>query len=526
MVDAVVIGAGPNGLVAGNVLAQAGWDVLVLEAADEPGGAVRSGELVEPGFTNDLFSAFYPLAAASPAIRSLELEDHGLRWLRSRAVVAHPAADGTSPLLSMDLDETAASLDSFAAGDGDAWRRLYGRWRRVGDHVLGLLFGRQPPLRPALRLARDLRLGGLLEIARFASLPVRRLAEEEFRGAGGRRLLAGNALHADLAPETPPSAFFGWLLCSLGQSVGFPVPQGGAGALTAALVRRLRAHGGGVECGARVVRVLVRAGRATGVRLGDRRELAVRRAVIADTGAPQLYAELVGDEHLPPRLLTRLSRFQYDTSTVKVDWTLDGPIPWTAEPARRAPVVHVAEGVDELTAGASELARRLVPARPFLVMGQYSMIDPTRQPEGAETAWAYTHVPQSVAGDAGGEGLTGVWDEHERELFCSRVEERIEALAPGFRALIRGRHVFTPARFEAANPNLVGGALMGGTTQFHQQLVFRPLPGLRRYATPVPGLFLASASAHPGGGVHGACGANAARAALRQSARAFSATRR
>jgi phytoene dehydrogenase-like protein len=513
MPDAVVIGSGPNGLVAANVLADAGWTVHVLEAEAEPGGAVRSAELTEPGFVHDVFSAFYPLAAASPAFAGLELERHGLRWRHGPLVVAHPASDGTCVALSRDLDETAASLDAFAPGDGDAWRRLYELWERISEPLLAGMVTPMPPLLPALRAAGALRRD-LVEVLRLTVLSVRRLGDERFLGAGARRLLAGNALHADLTPEAPPSAFFGWLLCGLGQQVGFPFPEGGAGRLSDALVRRLRDRGGEVTCSAPVTRVLVRGGRAVGVRTVSGEEVAASRAVLADVGAPSLYLELLEPEHVPPRVREALSRFEYDAGTVKVDWALDGPIPWTAADARRAPVVHLVDSVDELTEATGELARGLVPARPFLVFGQYSMGDETRCPPGKEVAWAYTHVPQRIRGDAGGE-LTGAWDAREREAFVARIEARIESCAPGFRALVRARCELFPADLEARNRNLVNGATNGGTAQLHQQLVFRPQTSLGRPETPVRGLYLASASAHPGGGVHGGPGAIAARAALR-----------
>jgi phytoene dehydrogenase-like protein len=511
--DAIVIGAGPNGLVAANLLADAGWDVLVLEAASEPGGAVRSGELTGlPGFRHDLFSAFYPLAAASPTVAGLDLAAHGLRWRHGDLVVAHPTADGTCPVLSRDLDATAASLDAFAAGDGDAWRRLYALWRRVEDGLVEALVTPFPPVRPGLRIAASLRrdVGRFL---RLLALPVRRLAAEEFRGEGGARLLAGHAAHADLAPEVPPSGAFAWVLASLGQRHGFPTPEGGAGELTAALVRRLRARGGALVCDARVTRIDVRRGGAAGVRLAGGEALPAARAVLADVAAPVLYGDLVGAEHLPGRLLEDLRRFQYDWGTVKVDWALDRPIPWLAEPARRAGVIHVAEGMDELTESFGELARGLLPAAPFLVMGQYAAVDPTRSPPGTDTAWAYTHVPREVRGDAGGQ-LTGVWDEREADDFARRIEARVEALAPGFGDRIRARHVLTPPDFERANRNLDLGSMHGGTAQLHQQAIFRPTPGWGRPETPVRRLYLASASAHPGGGVHGGPGAAAARAAL------------
>ncbi len=513
MPDAVVIGAGPNGLVAANVLADAGWDVLVLEEQDRPGGAVKSGELTEPGFVSDLFSAFYPLAAARSPLRGLGLEDHGLRWRRSALAVAHPAEDGTCPVLSTDLDETAASLDAFAPGDGDEWRRLYGLWQRVDAEVMGMLTGGFPPLRPAARLAAKLGPQGSLRMARMSVMGVRRHAEEAFAGAGGGRLLAGNALHADLAPELPPSAFYGWVLASLGQQVGFPVPEGGAGRLVEALLRRLESRGGEVRCGERVERVLVRSGRADGVRLVGGAEIGARRAVLADVDAPQLYRELLLAEAVPDRIRADLRSFQFDSATVKVDWSLERPIPWNAPAAGRAGTVHVADDMDYLTRHCADLAMHLIPAHPYLVLGQYACVDETRMPPGKEVAWAYTHVPQRCAGDSAGQ-LSGRWNESELGAFADRVEGEVERLAPGFRSTIRRRHVFGPHELQQENRNLVNGALNGGTSQIHQQLVFRPVLGWGRPETPVRRLYLCSSAIHPGGGVHGAPGANGARAAL------------
>ena len=501
MADAVVIGAGPNGLVAANVLADAGWSVDVLEAEEEPGGAVRTAELIEPGFRNDIFSAFYPLAAASPAFRRLELERYGLEWCHGPLVLAHPTLDGSCAVLSRDLDVTAASLDGFAAGDGDSWRALMRVWERAADAVLEGMVTPMPPVRPTLRLAARLGPRGFADVARVGAMGVRRFADEHFRGAGAARLLAGNALHADLSPELPPGAFYGWLLCSLGQTVGFPFPRGGASSLTHALVRRLESRGGRVTCGARVEEVVVRRGRAEGVRTSDGRDVSARRAVLADVSAPALYLRLLSRGQTPGRVLRGLRRFEWDWPTFKVDWTLDGRVPWAAEEARGAPVVHVTEGVDELSEWAADLHRGLVPAKPFLVFGQYAVGDPTRSPAGKDTAWAYTHLPHR-------------WDALDANAFADLIEKRIEALAPGFRALVRGRHVLTPAGLESRDANLVNGALNGGTAQLHQQLIFRPTTGLGRPETGIRRLYLASASAHPGGGVHGGPGAIAARAAL------------
>ncbi|MFD8070007.1 phytoene desaturase family protein, partial [Streptomyces parvulus] len=502
MPDAVVIGAGPNGLVAANLLADAGWSVRVLEEQPEPGGAVRHDSGVAPGFVSDLFSSFYPLAAASPVLAAMRLEDHGLRWAHAPHVLAHPLGDGRCAVLDRDLAVTAASLDAFAPGDGAAWERLHAVWDRYRADILGALFTPFPPVRAAARLALRLRGGGGLRLARTLVLPVRRMGAEEFRGEGGRLLLAGNALHADLAPEAAGSGGFGWLMSMLGQTYGFPVPVGGSGALTAALVHRLRARGATLSCGERVESVVVRDRRAVGVRTAGGELVPAHRAVLADVSVPALYGGLVAPEDLPDQVLADLRRFQWDFATFKVDWALDGPVPWRSADAAGAGTVHLADGVDELTRFAAQIAMGRVPDRPFSLFGQMTTADPTRSPRGTESAWAYTHVPHDVRGDAGEEGITGSWDAGERELMADRVERQVERFAPGFRALVRARRVLAPPTLQNLDANLTGGAINGGTAALHQQLVFRPVPGTGRPETPVAGLYLASAAAHPGGGVH------------------------
>ncbi len=519
MPDAVVIGSGPNGLVAANILADQGWSVTVLEAADEWGGAVRSAELTLPGFRHDLFSAFYPLALASKAIAALELERYGLVWCHAPAVLAHPFPDGTCASISRLPGATEASVESFAPGDGAAWREMIERWQRIAPDFLSLVLGTFPPALPAARLLRKLGALDSMRLLRHALLPARRMADELFAGEGARALLGGLALHADVGPDSAGSGAYGWLLASLAQTLGFPVPRGGAGRLSDALVERLRRRGGEVLCGTRVERVVVRGGRAVAVGISDGRTIDARRAVLADVAAPRLFLDLVGAEHLPASLLDDLEHYEWDTATVKLDWALDGPVPWAAEEARDAGTVHVADDFDNLTEFSAQLAMGRLPSRPYLLFGQPARADPTRSPAGTETAWAYTHVPRHVRGDA----LESLPVDGWLEGFVERVETRIERLAPGFRSRVIGRHVLSPASLEAANANLVGGAIGGGSSQPHQQLVFRPVPGSGRPETPVTALYLASSSAHPGGGVHGACGRNAALAALAPFAGARSA---
>jgi phytoene dehydrogenase-like protein len=511
MPDAVVIGAGPNGLVAANRLADRGWTVVVLEATATPGGAVQSGSFIEPGYVNDWCSSFYPLAAASPAFGPMELERHGLRWQRSPLVLAHPVLDGSCAVLAPEVHDTAARFEAAHPGDGEAWLAMHDRWRHIAKPFTDVLLQPFPPVGAAARLVMKLR-HDVVEFLRFSLLPVRRLGEESFGGDLPRRLLAGAALHGDLEPDTTLSGFYGWFLCMLAQDFGFPVPEGGASGLTNALIRRLESKGGRVECDSAVTQVIVRQRRAVGVRLHDGTEVAATRAVLADVNAPLLYGRLISAGDLPASWAGKLARFHWDHSTIKVDWTLDGPIPWTAPDARRAGTVHVTEGVDALTVAGAQIICGQIPAEPFLVIGQQSMTDPSRQPAGKETAWAYTHVPRQIRGDVAGE-ITSL-DGDGGQRMADRMEEQMELRAPGFRGLIRHRHVQRPSDLEHHNPNLVGGAISGGTMQLHQQLVFRPMAGLGRPETPIKRLYLASSSAHPGGGVHGSCGANAAAAAL------------
>jgi len=500
--DAVVVGAGPNGLVAANILADRGWDVVVLEATPNPGGSVQTAELTRPGFRSDLCSAFYPLGIASPVLNALDLQRYGLRWRHAPDVLAHILPDDRCALLSRDIGRTAESLDTFAPGDGDAWRRCYSEWQRVRDDLLHAVTGPFPPAKAAARLVRRLGAADMLRLARMVTLPARRFGTENFRGLGAQALVAGCALHTDLGPDSAASGVFGWLLAMLGQDVGFPAPEGGAGSLTKALVARLIDRGGRVYCSRPVSEVLIARNRAVGVRDVHGELVRARRAVLADVPAPTLYRDLVGEERLPARFVGDLERFQWDDATVKIDWALSGPVPWRAQEARTAGVIHFDADVDGLADFATDLACGRMPERPFVLFGQMTTTDPTRSPSGTESAWSYTHVPH------------GTTDRDSVRKQADRVQALIEQHAPGFGGLVLDRVVSGPDDLRRHNPSLLGGSVNGGTAAMHQQLFFRPVPGLGRADTPVDRLFLASASAHPGGAVHGAPGANAARAAL------------
>jgi len=511
--DVVVIGAGPNGLVAANILADAGRSVLVLEANDEPGGAVRTAEVTAPGFRNDLFSAFYPMTIASPVIADLHLADSGLEWTHAPTVLAHPRDARPAAVLSRDIDRTAASMDRSARGDGDRFRRLFQRWCDVSEPLMGSLLRPFPPVRNAARLLAAAGISGTLDLARLSLLSVRRMMEEEFDGESAALLFAGNALHADLTPDMSGSALFGWMLVSLGQQHGFPVPVGGAGAIIAAMAARATQAGVELRCGQRVERVEVSAGRVTGVITAGGLRVGCR-IVIADCDLTSLMQRMVGVDHLPSRYVHRMARFQRAASTFKIDWALSQPAPWSDPEVADAGTVHIADSLDELTWTSAQLAMSQIPAQPFLLIGQMTTSDPTRSPPGTESMWAYTHVPQHPRGDAGPDGITGEWNQSDLDAFTERIEQRIEHHAPGFTSRILARHVMSPLDLQRLDSNLVGGDISGGTAQLHQQLVFRPLTGFARAETPIKDLYLASSSAHPGGAVHGACGANAARAAL------------
>jgi phytoene dehydrogenase-like protein len=497
-VIAVVIGAGPNGLAAAIRLAEAGHAVTVLEAADRPGGAVRTDELTLPGFLHDTFSSVYPAGAASPVFARIPLERHGLRWTHPDACYAHPLPSGRAVALYRDLDRTEASLDAVHPGDGKRWRAFVTPMLDSFDAVRATMLGAFPPVGGAVALLRDLGPVDAFRLAVTLAGTAHGLGRRLFGGDGPRAWLYGSAAHGDAPLTDAGSAAPAVYLNLLGHAVGWPSPAGGAERLTDALVAYLRELGGEVRTGASVAAVESANGRVAGVRVAGADRIAAD-VVVADV-MPHALAALAG-EALSPAYRALLRRYRYGPATVKVDWALGGPIPWEAAEARVAGTVHVAGGDEELLQTIATSQWRL-PDRPYLLLGQQSLTDPARAPAGKHTAWAYTHGPR-----------TGIDWSVEVAPLVERMEAQVERFAPGFRDLILARHVMGPGQLERRDRNLVGGDVGGGSYRL-RQVVFRPVPRLSPYRTPLRGLYLGSAAAFPGGAVHGVPGDAAARAAL------------
>jgi phytoene dehydrogenase-like protein len=497
--DAIVIGSGPNGLVAACVLARSGLDVLVLEANPaRAGGAVGSEGATRPGFVHDVGAAFYPWGALSPAFRSLPLEDHGLRWRWGRFESCHPAPDGSYACIARDHDRTAEHFGN--AKDGERWRGIASWYRSIEPRVIELLLRSFPAVGPMARL-------GPSHLARLAGVflsGARRLSERWFTSVEARRVLPSLGLHVDVGPDDRFGAALGFMLGMTASTGGYAVPEGGAQSLANALVGCLRAAGGRLRLGAKVTRVLVRGGHARAVRLADGEEI-VTRVVLADTDVAALLLDLIEPEHVPSRVAGFMRRYPRGWGTFKVDWALDGPVPWSVEPARESAVVHAGDSIDDLSRFTAQVRGGSIPDHPYLVIGQQSLVDPSRAPPGSHTLWAYTRVPSIIDGG---------WTAHAEQVG-DRIDARIEGLAPGFRARILARRVVSPDQLYAMDSNLVGGDLGGGSNAWHRQLLFRPLFPYFRYRMPIEGVYLCSSYAHPGAGVHGMCGFNAAHRALR-----------
>jgi phytoene dehydrogenase-like protein len=463
--DVVIIGSGPNGLAAAVALAQAGASVLVLEARDEIGGGTRTAPLTLPGFAHDVCSAVHPLGILSPFFRTLPLEAHGLRWIRPSASVAHPLDDQPAVLLRRSLDETAAGL----ADDGPAYRRLL---EPLLADPHGLLQDALGPLGVPRHPLMMLRFG--LRAMRSAAGMAKR-----FDGVRARALLAGCAGHSILPLDRRLSGAVGLMFLLAGHIEEWPVAAGGSHAITQALASLLESLGGRIE-----TNVLVR----------SHAELPAARLYLFDTSPAQLAA--IAGPVLPRGYLGRLRRFRYGPGVFKLDWALDGSIPWKDSHCLEASTVHLGGTFDEIAAAEAAVWRGQHPERPFVLLCQQSQFDHSRAPDGKHTGWAYCHVPAGSTVD-----LTEI------------VERQVERFAPGFRASILARHVTTPADLERYNPNYVGGAIAGGVADIYQTFT-RPVARLNPYTTPNPRVLICSASTPPGGGVHGMCGYHAAQTAL------------
>lgn len=497
--DAVVIGSGPNGLAAAITLAEAGRDVTVLEAADQPGGAVRTEELTLPGFRHDTFSAVYPAAAASPVFARFELERHGLDWVHPEACYAHVLDGGRAGALYRDIDRTAAALDELHPGDGEAWATFATPYLKHFGALRDTMLAGFPPVTGGTKLVARLGLGGTLAFTRLLLAPADGLGDELFADPGTRAWLSSSAGHGDTPPRGPGSAIAAAYLNLLGHAVGWPSPRGGAGRLAEALLGRLRELGGEVRTGARVTRLAVERGRVTGAVTADGER--VSAGIVVATVMPHALLAMC-DGALPDDYVRALGRYRYGPATVKVDWALSGPIPWENEHARRAGTVHVGGDQDELNAATQ--TQEYAPDKPFLLLGQQSIADPSRAPAGRHTGWAYTHGPR-----------ISTWAD-DLPAVVDRMEAQVERFAPGFRDLILERHVAGPQDLERRDANLVGGDVGGGTYAL-DQLVFRPVPSLTPYRTPIKGVTIGSAAAFPGGAVHGVPGHAAARTALAEA---------
>jgi phytoene dehydrogenase-like protein len=466
--DAVVVGSGPNGLAGAVTLARAGRSVLVLEAGPTPGGGARSAALTVPGFLHDVCSAIHPMGVASPFLRSLPLADHGLRWILPPAALAHPFDDGSAALLLPSIEETARTLGN------DSYARAVTPLRTGFEELLPDL------LAPLWHLPRH-----PLGKARFGLLGLRSArsaAEGLLEGEKARAFFAGLAAHSVLPLESGFTASFGYLFALLGHAYGWPVPEGGSQRITDALVSLLRSLGGAIETGRRVAS------------LGD---LPDSRAILFDLTPRQVAA--VAGSALPSSYLRALGRYRYGPAAFKMDWALRGPIPWRARECLGAATVHLGGSLDEIAGSERAAFEGRVSERPYIILAQSSLFDPSRAPAGSHTAWAYCHVPHGSTAD-----------------MTERIEAQVERFAPGFKELVLARSVLTPAGFEAYNENDVGGDIAGGSVVF-PQLFLRPTGSFVPYATPNPRLFIGSASTPPGAGVHGMCGYWAARAVLRRA---------
>jgi len=464
--DAVVVGAGPNGLMAAVTMARAGRRTVVFEAASTPGGGCRTAALTEPGFRHDVCSSVHPTALASPAFAPI-LTARGVEWCHPEIPLAHPLEGRRAVLLRRSVEETAAALGA----DGPAYRRLLGRYVRRSDDISATLLAPIGIPRAPLTMAR---FG--IDAIRSAQGISRR-----FSGDEAPALLAGSAAHSMVALDAPATAGYGLFLTLLAHALGWPVARGGSQRIADALVAELEAHGGEVVTDHEVTALDA---------------LPPARSILLDVTPRQLLE--IGGEHIPPRYRRTLRRYRYGPGVFKIDWALSDPPPWANPEVCRAGTVHVGGTMAEIAAAEAEVLAGRVPERPFVLFVQASIPDPSRAPEGRHTGWAYCHVPSGSTADC-----------------TDAVEAQIERFAPGFRDTILARRTMTAAGIESYDANYVGGDINGGAGTL-TQIFTRPSVSLRPWVTPIPGVYLCSSATPPGGGVHGMCGWHAAREALRR----------
>ena len=466
--DAVIVGAGPNGLAAAITLARAGLGVLVLEANDTPGGGCRTAEITLPGFHHDICAAIHPMGIVSSFFRELPLARHGLEWVKCPWPLAHPLPGGGVALLAHSLEETARGLRI----DERAWQRLMRPFAENASQLFDEI------LRP-IRFPKHPFLMGRFGLCALQSCE--RVVNARFRGEAARALFAGCAAHSFLPLDAPATASFGLVLALAAHAIDWPCARGGSQKIIDALVACLRELGGVVRTGT-VVRGM--------------QELPASRVVLFDL-TPRQVAAIAGDE-LPPRYRRQLERFRYGPGVFKVDWALNAPIPWRNPECHSAGTVHVGGTWENIAAAEAAAWRNDVSQEPFVLVAQQSLFDHTRAPEGKHTGWGYCHVPAGCTVD-----------------MTERIESQIERFAPGFKDTILARHTMSPADVERHNANMIGGDIGGGANTL-MQFFFRPVPRWNPYTTPNQRLFICSSSTPPGGGVHGMCGYWAAQSALRR----------
>ena len=467
--DAVVVGSGPNGLAAAITLARAGCSVLVCEANGTIGGGARSAQLTLPGFVNDVCSAVHPLAAGSPFFRTLPLDRFGLEWIQPEIPLAHPLDDGSAACLYRDLALTAKKLGSDSRNYRRLMEPLARNWEKLAVEFL----------QPILHVPRH-----PLALARFGIpgiCPATFVAKFLFKDEPARALFSGIAAHSFLPLNAPVSSAFALVLGIAGHAVGWPIPRGGSQRIANALTDYLRELGGGIEANHRVENL---------------NELPKSRAVLLDVSVWE-FLQLAGKQ-LPPTYRHRLERFRHGPGVFKIDYALSEPIPWKAESCSRAGTIHLGGTMDEIAAAERNVSRGEIPERPFVLVAQQSLFDETRAPRDRHTLWVYCHVPFDCRLDV-----------------SERIESQIERFAPGFRDCVLACHKMGPPDLARSNPNLIGGDINGGAANL-MQLLARPVLSPKPYCTPLPGVYLCSASTPPGGGVHGMCGYHAAHAALRE----------